>query len=230
MKHIIPHAEQDKLNNILDMMNHPDYVDRDRLLTLFDKLNLVFWQSSEPNISQCSFCTDKTEFFNKHINMFACSSCMQDLENKEIDIFYPDDHALSNKLRLMICNWIDMNHHCYCNSAEYFADYKMNYNICHICHNDIEDNPDDDVAIANNIKAVAHGGCVGIVGFQNCYSKEDYDAIIEDLDIDKYIDILDKIPLYQPPMSNNDKEILNNIMADEEFLNNINYGESFVLP
>src|SRR5436853_1932151 len=226
---IIPYDERDKLDEVLDVMDHPVYVDRGDISTFFDKLNMVFWKAIDTHQIKCSFCYDIAEFFNKPINMHACSSCIQDLENKEIDVINPEDHALSNKLRSIICQWIDMNHYCCCNSVEFFEEYNIIYNTCHICNEVIENNSEDDVAIATNARAIAHYKCAEAIGFRNHFTEEDYDGIISSIHIDDYIEVLIETPSYVPEIAILDKQYLNQIMNDEKFVNTINYKEIFEL-
>lgn len=191
-KYLVPEDEREKLEEILDEHDHDVYVDKEEMDLYFDKLKLVFWEKCFTNESPCVFCGDITEYINIINNMFACSACYVDLENKEIDICHPGDHVLSNKLRTVLCEWADLNHYCECSSEDFFGFCGMTHNICYICHNIIESNSDN-VALATSARAIGHPKCVAQYGFRNHYTDTEYNDIFE-TQVSEYIKDLNNDP------------------------------------
>lgn len=179
------------LEDCLEWDDHPIYLDIEDIIVLFDNLKLHWW---EPSTGICSFCTDGANHFNKMTDLFTCDTCYADFESGEIDITNPCDHSISSKLRLIVCDWIDKHYFAESDCSHFLKNCK--YNICDICKTIIDSNYKDNIAIADDARAIAHINCVQTTGFKNHYSQQHYDGIIEDLEIDKRIQKLNKSPKY----------------------------------
>jgi hypothetical protein len=120
---------------------------------------------------------------------------MAEFNNKEIDIRDPGDHDISRVLRDIICDWCDRNFYAE-TSDDMFCDIDnaCKHTICYVCNKEIkteDQNESDNVAIANNAKAIAHIQCARSVGFRNHYSDTDYNGMIDRLKCAKHIRRLD---------------------------------------
>ncbi len=202
----ISESDQIKLDDILDHNDHPIYVNKDEIESFFDMVKLTFWS---PSIGICSFCSKSASHSNIHVNIFSCDECMLILEGKEIDVMSSDD-PVSVYLRTFLENWIDLNHWTSIDSESYFTEYDVKYNTCFICSNTIETG---DVAIATDGKAVAHFNCAEDKGFRNYFNKDMYDEIITDLEIDEKIADLDTVPEYIPPIMQEDRDKLTQLIS-----------------
>jgi len=201
--------DAEKIDTLLDHNDHPLFVDSGEITEMFDLLSIVFWTKYSGDRS-CSFCHEPAWHHNEQINMYACATCMLDLENGEVDVFQPDDHPVSLKLFNIIREWVDTNHWTSAQTAVYFDEYEITHNYCHVCQNTIENIPETYVAIATGGKAVAHSECATREGFRNCFT--DYEDICEDLEIPDRIADLNSIPDYCPPISEEDSQKLSNLM------------------
>jgi hypothetical protein len=171
------------LDDHMDYNDHPIYLDTDDVTVFFDNLKQQWW--TPISNKKCSFCRDEAQYGNSMTYMWACDSCMGDFINGEIDLINPEDHDLSLYLRRLLCDWIDTHYFAEV-SSDLFDD--CTYNTCYVCNTCIEAN-DDNVAIANNAKALGHLKCVQQIGFRNLYSEADYNSIVEALlEKDEYED------------------------------------------
>ncbi|CAH6418130.1 Hypothetical protein HVR_LOCUS2 [uncultured virus] len=194
-----------RIDKILNNNDHPVYVPKDEITTLFDRLNLVFWHPIS-NVKQCSFCRDIALFHNDEANMSACGECMMDLENKEIDVCNPGDHPVSLKLRNIMCEWADRNHWTCISTGEYFDGYKVAHNICYVCHQSIANDPEKEIIIPTGGGAVAHYDCGNEHGFRNYFNDENYNDIFtgRGVEVEDLIADLDETPSHTPEISSED--------------------------
>lgn len=211
---LVPHIscnDKEKIGRLLWNLYHPHSVDDKDISNLFDRIALVFW-SKYSGAEICSFCREPAWHYNEPANMYACASCMLDLENGEIDIFHPDDHPISIKLFNIIKEWVDTNHWAAAGSDVYFDEYGINCNYCHVCRNIIENIPNTYVAMATGGGAVAHYECAEREGFREHFT--DYEDICEMLEIPELIENLGGTPYYTPEILPTDTQILVNIMKE----------------
>lgn len=163
------------LKEHIEYSDHPLYLNTDDVIILFDNFKQQWWTLTSNN--KCTFCRDEARYMNSMTQMWACEACMYDFINGEIDLITPEDHELSLYLRRLLCNWID-NHYFAEVASDLFCE--CSYNICYICNARIEFNAEN-VAIANNAKALGHMKCAQGIGFRNLYTETDYNRILEAL-------------------------------------------------
>lgn len=184
------------------------------LIDFFDRCSLVFWSRYHDQHS-CSFCCSPAVYHNEYallpvsgllLGLYACDSCMYDLENGEVDIINHDDHPLSLELYHIICDWINKNYWVDTDAESYFDTHNITYNRCDICHEIIYDDHGQSIALAHDGLFVAHKQCAVSKGF--AYDSATLSSILDDLNLSDLTYFLQKTPDYTPPLSQENIRIL----------------------
>lgn len=218
--------DQVYLGRVLDHCDHPVYVDDSEVSDFFDRFKLVFWKPITVGPDLCSFCQNPASYNNKPVEMTACETCMYDIENGEIDVFNPEDHPVSRKIRTILCDWADREHWSCTSAEELFGEFEVTFNICYVCKKTIECQPNVEVAIATGSCAIAHYECASEHGFRDYFGEEDYNGIFTGrLEVDDMIADLDGTPYYMPEMSQEDSDQLEKILEVADLPNHVNYDE-----
>lgn len=173
------------------LLNNSAHHNTDEITELFYRMALIFWNKYN-GTDLCTFCGDSAGYYNKPANIYACDTCMLDLENGEIDVFHADNHPVSCYLFNIICKWANREHWISTQSEVYFDKYKITYNHCHVCNATIENIPDTYVAITRGGCVVAHSHCAE--EFQKHFTDYEDVCICENLEIPKLIANLCETP------------------------------------
>lgn len=194
----IPSADTKKISRLLrDLECECESAD---YFELFDRLHIVLW-SKYSGDEKCSFCEEPAFHSNKFAKMYACETCMYDLENGEVDVFHPEDHPVSLKLLALLRDLVDTTCWTETSPEEYFIEHGITYNNCHVCHLPIDYGR---VAIAFDAKAVAHYSCAREHGFRNHFTN--YEKFFNN--VPQLISDLAGTPFYSPPISKDDLQKL----------------------
>lgn len=190
----------------------------------FDCFCPILWSCFDGK-HDCSFCSDWANYYNEAVKdkpntyespynnpvveneLYACESCMFDIENGEIDIFNYENHPVSTTLYQLFSNWCNHN---YWNKIEpkvYFDVCGIEHNICDICGEILSQK--DNIAGSFYDNEVAHEICALRVGFN--YTIEALQTIFENLQLNIKFN---ETPYYTPPLCEDDKLKLRNLTVD----------------
>lgn len=179
---MISGEHQEKINQLENNHDFPVFVNYDSIEHIINKIKGRYWQNQLSG-KRCTFCSEHAMYWNYHLEMRACISCLIEIKNGKMDILDPRNHSLSKKLRSMFCDWVNREYYNLVEDIIYFHEYKITYNQCHLCHQTIECSADNQwIGIAIVTRScqgtfVAHHSCAQKDGFRNVFTDQDYNNI-----------------------------------------------------